>query len=504
MSKAAQLIQKCLSEYNAKQLLPLELKKIKQTLNQQDASVESFKLLDKKDPIFGWYLVKAAWKATENKANHPFAADHAMSTIGIGGTQKIFAPLNPDKQPAISQEVTFSLSSSLLAAELAKNLDALSTGKAQTYWRALFFALPETILWHIHPKSMWRIYYRQLTLPKKMTLFEESKLGFNLHDWRIAVANEFGMSDQLLPIYHKKQPAIRKQLYSYGVHGFSEKTPTLREWHKQDAWLILLTNWLATSIIKPWHGRASRHICQMLQQTLNVDTKKITYAIHQSIEKVSHQLIDSQLIIPAVAMLFQPTLPSYPEWLVKPTINTSRIHHQKRSSLKVDPKARLSVVVNKLTNGADQYDSSASLVHDGLKAVISILNFSRVSFLGIDHKNKNATTRIALNAKNSNKIRPDFEFKLPGPLTKFIERQSFMLISRQQHQSIWHKLPQAIQKSQVEQFILCSLKPGKRVRAIIYIDAKNNVAFAPQQLQRLKVLLQALNKGLMQRNKAKQ
>ncbi|TQV87674.1 hypothetical protein [Aliikangiella coralliicola] len=515
MSSAQKLIEKRISEYNSTPLLPLELPYIKQKLRDPDVSAESFKTQFKRDPVFCWLLIRAAWVATKNRANHPVAADHAMSTIGITGTKKEFEQLQPKSQTALSQkelsqnplsdEVTFCLSTSLLAAELAHRFGELSLGSSNIYWTSLCYQLPDTLLWYLQPKSMWRIYYRRLTLPKKMTLFEESKLGFNLAEWRQAVAEHFHMSEYNRILYSKPLPDNPKELYEYATQGYSEKTPSLKEWHRQEGWLVVLSNRLARTIIAPWHNQSYRHHLQLLHQLLALDIKKLNHLIHQSIATVSQNLTGSKLMIPAMGFLMLRSKPALPEWLTSPTVKkAASINVEKAASTKA-PSAQMKLLqlVKKLTSGAGEFESSAALIHEGLKAILTELKFSRASFLVVDRKTATVRTRIALNSVGQAKVRPDFEFKLPTPLSRFVEKQTFMVLSREQHQKIWKKLPYDIQKQQVEKFIFCSLQPGKQVRAIIYMDAQDQSLFEPQNLVRAKTLLKGINKGLSIRNQAK-
>ena len=260
MSNADVLIKKRLSEYKAKPLLPLELPKLLTKFRNTDSSVESFKSEYRRDPIFCYSLINAAWEATQTRTIHPFAADHAMSIIGIGTASRLVKFLKPEPKTSLSTEVKFCLTSSLLAAELANQIAKINSASNQVYWTALCYLLPETILWHVQPKNMWRIYYRQITIPKRMSLFEESKLGFNLHDWRVAVGEELHLSEQNQTLFGYKLPTNPKELFEYSQNGYSEKTPSLKEWHRNEGWLVVLANKLAKSILCPWSQSGYRHV----------------------------------------------------------------------------------------------------------------------------------------------------------------------------------------------------------------------------------------------------
>jgi len=499
MSQAAALIEKRLQEYKAKPLLPLELTSIKRIFASSRCSVESFKGIYESDPVFCYMLISAATEATQTRPSSPFAADHAMSTIGIGRAQQLFNGLKPASQPALSNEVKFSLTSSLLAAELARQISELTSANNQAYWTALCYLLPDTLLWFLQPKHMWRIYYRQLTLPQRMTLFEESKLGFNLHDWRIAVAKTFHLSEQNQILFTKKLPNVRKELLQYALTGFSEKTPSLRDWHRTEGWLIVLSNLLARAILIPWHKSSFRHLFRLIHQLSGSDRKKLTRAINNAIRLVSENLVGTQLPIPAAGYLMNNSKPQFPRWLVNPVVKPP-VGLKKRAQARAKNQTSLKTVIERLTNQADSFESSTTLVHFGLKALIDSLECDRVSFLTVDFNSRQVVTRIALTADGQTKIRPDFDYQKPTPLTKFIDNQAFMLFAHEQHQKVWTKVPQAVQQEQVKRFILCSLKPGDRVRAIIYADAKKPEVFSPQRIKIIKKLMQAVNKGLATRN----
>lgn len=480
-----QLIKTCLDEYNAKPLLPLELTSINNKLADPATSLESFKIDYKRDPIFCWELVKAGWQATKNKASHPFGADHAMSAIGMGNAKNLF--MQADNAPQqLSQEVIFNLSCSLLAAELSHQLTASDDKRPQMYWSGLFHQLPDTLLWYLRPKVMWKIHYQNLTTSKDIDTFEQAQLGFQLQEWRIEAADFFAMSEQNKRIYN--QPLINdsKQLVEYMNHGYSNKTLSLKAWHKNDDWLVILSNQLAQAIMSPWHHNAVVHCVKRLKQYLPYDSKKLNQLIQNSIYNVSKALHHSKLMVPAMGFIMSFSKPIFPSWLNKPAATP--------------PNRTLQNLVKKLTQNAHEFNNTAELINECLTAIITQLKFSRVAFIAIDHKSKVASTRMALSAPNKPKIRPEFEFKTPVPFSQFIEKQALMVFSHKRHQKIWGKLPLEIQKQRVQEFVLCSLKPGKQVRALIYLDTDDPTCFSPKYISKVKILLQALNKGLMQRN----
>ena len=505
MSKAQELIKKRLSEYKLKPLLPLELSNLRRKLKSPSASVDSLKPFYQRDPIFCWSIVSAAYQKTQHKTSQPFAADHAMSAIGLGGVEQALQPFSKLEQPELSPEVLYFLSTSVLAAELAKQIGASALGRPQTYWTALFYQMPNTLLWHLQPKAMWRIYYRQLSLPKKMALFEEAKLGFNLHDWRIAVAENFHMSEDLRLLYQKALPDNLKELHEYASNGFSDKTPSLEEWHRQEAWLVILCNRLARAITVPWQARSYKNNFNLVQQLLAIESSKLSSLIQKSIRTVSESLSGSQLMIPAAGYLMLNSKPYFPGWLNNNDLVRKNIAQKKQhlSIAVTKQKSALTELIKRLTTAPHSFNNSAELVHAGLKGLIDELDFSRVSFLAVDHKAKLAQTKIALCKPGAGKIRPEFEFKQPTPLTKFIDQQTFMCITKEKHQKVWHKLPLAIQKEDVQAFVFCSLQPGKQVRALVYIDSDNLADYSLENLAKVKMLLKAINSGLSARNTAK-
>lgn len=506
MSNSEALIQKSINEYKSKPLQPLEIDSILRKFNRDDSSVDTFRDEYLRDPLFCLELITAGWEATQKRASHPFAADHAMSTIGLGGAKQRFEAVKKRKKVPLTQEVSFCLSSSLLAAEIAKQIGKIYHASNQTYWTALFYGLPDTLLWYLKPKTMWRIYYRRLTLPKKIELFEEAKLGFSLHNWREAIAKEFHLSEQSQILFNKQLPSNPIELFEYAQNGCSKQTPSLIDWHRYEGWLIVLANRLARSVIAPWHGRSTLHCFKLLKQLTAIDINKLNSTVNQSVRVVSQRLAKTPLMVPAIGLLADNSRPPFPDWLTKPQLSQKAQIAQmrvKKKKPKSDTQARIAEILNKLTNDVQNFESSTTLVHYGLTALIDLLGFNRVSFLTVDHKNSKVVTRIALTAKDKPKTRPDFDFSKSTPLKKFVEQQAFMFISREKHKNIWNKLPYSIQRERVEKFILCSLKPGQRVRAIVYADSTEDSVFSERRIVVVKRLLNAVNQGLMLRNQAK-
>ena len=536
MSKAEASIQKRLAEYKANPIQPLELENIQTSFERKDCAVESFKAIYKQDPMFCYALIGEATKATRKRISSPFAADHAMSTIGLKTAGKLFKDTKPSQKP-LSMEVRFSLTTSLLAAELAKNICEMHSASKQAYWTALCYLLPDTMLWHLSPKEMWYVYYRQLTKPQKVTLFEESKFGFNLFQWRNAVASELHLSDQNKILFEKQFPSNPKELLAYAQEGFHEqKTPSLKDWHRYEGWLIVMANRLARAILIPWHNSSYRHIFNLIHQLAGCDKKKLNKAIQDAIRTVSENLQESQLPNPAVGYLMLKSKPAFPQWLINPQMTQTKSAAAKAPvNLKVKTASQLKanqatqktstikqtesrtnqnnkaisataikVAMQKLVVQPESFASPSELIQFGLKSLLNDLKLDRVSFMVVDYGSSRVITKVALNAKNKTSIKPDFEFKQHTPLSKFIERQAFMLLTKKAHKNIWSRMPLAVQKDQVEHFVLCSLQPGKRVRALIYADTDDVTVLSPQRLAIIKKMLLAINKGLTVLNAKKE
>ncbi len=507
MGKSAVIIEKSIQEYKANPLVPLELSAINRKLRDSNSSSDSFKLVYQRDPIFCWYLIEAGWEATQKRANHPIAADHAMSIIGLDIAKKLFAPLHSSKPQILSQEVSVCLTVSLLAAEIARQIGSLIGANNHIYWTTLLYQMPDTLLWHLKPRKMWRIYYRRLTLPKKQQLFEESMLGFNLHDWRAAVGKHFHLSEQNQNYFQLQQPLSNKQILEYTVSGYSNKTPELKNWHNHEGGLMVLCNKLALATLTPWHNKASLRITQLLQQVTRLEPKKLSQAIYKGIRETSETLFYSQLPNPGSALLLQRNKPLFPRWLVHPEINPEKLKRRKNiTEAKVIKNltqqlapldlAALKQAYKQLLEKAQDGASSSTFIQTGLQIFIDLLGYSRISFLLVDHQSKFAQTKIALAEAEHKKIRPEFSFKVPNSLSLFTDKQSFLHFDINKHEKIWHQLPTAIKQQRVTQFIFCSLKPGAKVPAIIYLDSALNELFSEDRLKAVKNTLGVINRGL--------
>mgnify|MGYP005812362539 CR=1 FL=1 len=530
MSGSKKLINQRIEEYKANPILPLELSLIQEQLQDPNASVESFKTQYQRDPIFCAALVSLAWQATKNKDNHPIAADHAMSTVGIGGANQHFGKLNKRNASSLSDEVRFLFSSSFLAAELAKTI----SGKTHLYWTSLFHQLPDIFLWHMQPETMWRVHHKTTHSPKKIRSFEEAKLGFNLAEWRVAVAQQLHMSELNCLTYQKPRPNSPIELIQYLTAGISDDTPTLKRWHKTECWTIFVCNWLAKSLLLPSLANSGKHARLIAQMAFGINHKRLSHIIGECLAITSQHLIGSKLYIPAVNAIWQRSNPHYPQWLITPddeaiTPNAFNQYGSTKAQSETETKIRkvkpklsaikpssvkpsatnsssnpVSGLINKLEKHPTKFENSIQMLSQTLTAIIEKLGFDRASLLSIEWNGKFAATKMALASNGNKKIRPDFSFKptpamTVSPLQKFTEQQGGLLFSKEKHIKIWPKLPQAIQKEKIEQFFFYSIKPAKKVKILIYVDTQEKNNFEPQKTKQLKTLLNALNTGLTTR-----
>ncbi|MDQ7051003.1 MAG: hypothetical protein Q9M92_16305 [Enterobacterales bacterium] len=97
---------------------------------------------------------------------------------------------------------------------------------------------------------------------------------------------------------------------------------------------------------------------------------------------------------------------------------------------------------------------------------------------------------------SATKIRPDFEFSKPTPLQKFLQGKGFLLFDSQKHGKIWSKMPLAVRQQGLKQFILYSVMPQQKVKAIIYVDGQQAIMQNETKVKQLRILLNAINKAL--------
>jgi hypothetical protein len=496
MSASQKLLLECLQEYKAKPILPLELRQIQRRLSAHDASVEHFKYHYTRDPIFCIELVQLAWQATQKRATQPFAADQAMNTIGIGGANAYFKQLKLSHSPKISDEVKLIMSASVLAAEI---IDLHSDNKA-LYWSALLHQLPDIMLWHLHPKSMWRIFHRQNKRASKLRLFEESKLGFNLPEWRMAVANEYHLSEINKQTFAKTLPETPKQLVEYSRNGYSTKVPSLKAWHRTQSWDIVIASWLARSIMMPSYANSQRHYQQIAQQAWAMSASKINQLVCHAVRQSSEILAGSQLYVPAANWLMNRSKPPLPQWLVKPPVaHNVRLKQAKNS---------LQTFVLKLKTQPHSFSSSAKMIAECLRHVSKHLNYDRACLLSVDRKNLAATTKLALAHNNKTPIKPVFNFKpladnSPSPLQALIEKPGAFVFQPTKHKKLLRFLPEAIVNNDCQHFILYALKTGNQVKVLLYLDSTKQQLFQKTATDQLKFVLACLNHALLARDQIK-
>ncbi len=494
-------IRKLISQYKATPMLPLELPSIIERLNNKNASVLDFKNQYYRDPLLCAYIIDLAGHKTHKKTNHPFAADHAMSTVGIDDAKNFLSQMSTDLKPnflattqTLPDELKFIMTSSLLAAELAKNL-CNNKPKANTlYWASMAHQFPDLLLWYLKPKPMWRIQYRQVKLAKKLPLFEQAKLGFELNQWRTTVALEWHMSELNQITYSKALPDKRKQLLEYMRVGFNENTPNLKAWQQTDSWQILTANWLARSILSPWMANSYRHYYRIAKQSFAINDRNLSHVIIDSIRTTSKHLKNSLLFVPAVSFLNLASQNRYPDWLnaaPKRPIKRDQKYIQKINQLKQSSNLlAVQKLVRELREKPEKFSNSNKLFREILGVCIKRLGFSRACLLIVDWQSKQVSTSLFLQQEDKQKIKPDFNFHLNTPLKKFLVEQGFLLFDISKHAKIWHKLPKEIIQQKVKNFILFSLKPGKRVIALIYLDMQGE---KPPSVEKIKIVKRLLN-----------
>lgn len=503
MADSGSEIANLISKYKASPLLPLELTLIIQILKIDGVSVDYFKNHYFRDPLLCAYIIDLAWQKTKNKDNHPFAADHAMSTVGIEGAKTFLSGIPDAQQPELSEEVKFVMSSSLLAAELAKNLCHNKQKSKPLYWASMAHQLPELLLWYLKPKPMWRIQYRQIKLAKKLAVFEQAKLGFELSEWRQAVCKEWHMSELNQITYNKTVPDSRKQLIEYMGNNYSRKTPCLKEWQHTDSWQILTANWLARAILSPWLTNSYQHYYNIAKQAFSINDKKLSHTIMDSVRTTSEHLKGSLLFVPAASLINLPSKSQFPNWLnAAPKIPTKRNpkfvqqSQQAQQAQQLKPSSNqlaIQKLMKELKETPEKFTKTNELFLQVLQLCIKHLGFSRACLMIVNRKNKKVTTGIALKQDDREKIRPDFGFEENTPLNKFLVDRGFLLFELNKHSKIWHKLPPEIIKQQVKSFILYSLKPRSQVKALIYLDMQGQNPPSQQQIKIVKALLHATN-----------
>ncbi len=499
-------IDQWLKKYQNDPILPLELAQIIPRLRKKDASVKDFINFYQRDPLLCAYLIDLAWQATSTRENHPIAADHAMSTIGITGARQFLVNIAEDESTKLSQEVTFLLSSSLLAGELAKNLCKEAPKKQNLYWAALAHQFPDIILWHLRSKAMWKIQYQQAKSIKQIEKFDQKILGFTRGQWRQQVALAYHMSELNRITFKKAPPNFAKQLVIYAKQGYSAKTSALKEWHKTDSWQLLNANWLAKSLIAPWLRNSQQHYFYLAKQAFGLSDKQVKTAISNSLRVTSENLHQSQLFVPATCSFYLPQAAIYPSWLTQdPTekASTSKLVAVKQP-INTKPAQRsnkpdIKGLLNKLINQPEKFSNSAELLTESFKAITRGLGFSRAVFMTVDWNKKLVSSKLAIlhpEITSAIKIRPDFEFSKPTPLQKFLQGKGFLVFDQQKHAKIWSKTPLAVRQQKVKQFVLFSVMPQQKVKAIIYVDGRQAIMENEMKLKQLKILLNAINKAL--------
>jgi len=505
-------------KYQNDPILPLELAKIIPRLRNEDASVKDFVNFYQRDPLLCAYLIDLAWQATSTRDNHPSAADHAMSTIGITGARQLLVNIAEDESSKISKEVIFLLTSSILAGELAKNLCKDSIKKQNLYWAAIAHQFPDIILWHVQPKAMWKIQYQQAKKVNGIEKIDQQELGFTRSEWRQQIALTYHMSELNQSTYNKPVPNFARQLVNYAKQGYSNKTPALKDWNKTDSWHILTANWLAKSLIAPWLQNSHQHYFYLAKQAFDLTDKQIKQAITLSIRNSSDYLYNSSLLVPASCCIFLPQKAVYPKWLNqpdKPTVKAPALapvasaHDLKKTingASQNSTRPNLKQLLDRLLNNPQSFSNSAKLLTEAFNAITLGLGFSRVVFMTVDWNKKLVSSKLAIlhpELTSATKIRPDFEFSKATPLQKFLQGKGFLVFDALKHNKIWSKMPLGVRQQRVKQFVLFSVVPQQRVKAIIYVDGQQKIMQSEIKIKQLKILLNAINKALAGQTSAK-
>jgi hypothetical protein len=512
MTESASLIAKLIGEYKANPLLPLELPLINKRLGSKAVSMDDFKEIYFRDPLFCSYLVDLAWYKTETKPSHPFAADHALSTIGLDGAKDYLKGLSIDvrqahkrQQAGLSKELRFLMTSSLLAAELAQNLSGNTPKSKRLSWASMAHQFPDLLLWHIKPRPMWRIQYRQSKLAKKLPLFEQAKLGFELNQWRQAVSKEWHMSELNQITYTKPVPYRRKHLINYMQHGYSKNLNSLNAWHRTDSWLVLVSNWLARTLLSPWLANSYRHYYYIAMHAFGLSENRLSHGIWDAIDTTSKRLKGSALFVPACAHLYLPSPKIYPNWLnaapKRPMKRNQKFAKSARELKQSANRIAIERLIRKMKTKPESIRNTNVLYREILDCCINHLDYSRANLLVVDWDNKLATTALFVQQENQPKIKLEFNFADKTPLRKFLVEQGFISFNTTKHAKIWPALPKEIIQQKVEQFVFFSFKPKDKVTTLVYLDYRGKHPINTESIKLTKQLLTTANQMLSKRIK---
>jgi hypothetical protein len=502
MSDSDNCIRALIDEYRAAPLPPLELSSIIKDLRDKDTSIQAFKQYYTCDPLLSSFIIDAGWNHSKNKQNPPYASDLALSSLGIDKTKRIFDKLKPTKTSAEavahSDEVKFLMSSAVLASELVLKLMGNSAKAKTLYWASYHHQFADILLWHLKPKSMWRIHYRELTLPKKLPLFEQVKLGFDLRQWRKAIANEWHMGELNQITYDKQTPFARKELLEYIDNGYNNKTPCLKGWHLTDSWLILTANWLAKAILANWLQNSYQHYFNIAATAYNVSHKKLNSCVQEAVRSASVSLNGSWLFVPAHQYLQQTSNTIYPIWLnAAPKRPVRRSAKFAKENKQLKQKSDL-IAVEKFTleirKNPKRYRNTNVLLRQIMDLAVEKLHFSRATLLVVDWTNKKVSTAMFAKQKELERIKLEFDFSQNTPLKKFIVEQRFFVFEKFKHQKIWSKLPSEILRQKINTFVFFSFKPKQKIEYLLYIDTLDRSDISTEKLNTTKQLLSTANR----------
>lgn len=416
-----------------------------------------------------------------------------------------FEQAHAQQQANLSDELRFLMTSSLLAAQLAQNLTENSNKGKILYWASMAHQFPDLLLWHIKPRPMWRIQYRQSKLAKKLTVFEQAKLGFELNQWRQAVSKEWHMSELNQLTYTKPVPYRRKHLIAYMNNGYSKDLTSLNTWHKTESWLVLVANWLARTMLAPWLANSYQHYFHIAKQAFNISENRLSHGIMDAINTTSTRLKGSALIVPGMAHLYLPSPRIYPDWLnaapKRPVKREEKFVKDARALKQSANRIAVDRLLRKMKKQPDTVRNTNLLYRELLDCCIQHLGYSRANLLAVDWKNKVATTALFLQKKDQDKIKLEFNFADKTPLRKFLVEQGFIAFNKTKHAKIWPALPSQIIESNVDQFVFFSFKPNDKVTTLVYLDSKNLEPVNAENIKATKLLFSTANQLLANRVK---
>jgi hypothetical protein len=445
--------------------------------------------------------------------------------------------------------VIFYLSANLLAAELAYQ----SMGQNEhDYWSALFYGTPDTMMWYLHPRGMWHIFYRRVWRPRNLRTFEETRFGFNLKQWRLAVSRQWRLDDRAEALFSIDIPNDPKQLLQYINSDFHKLELGMGDWRDSEGLKLIACNYLARAILNPWFRNCYNHYFKLLQRALHADRKRLQMAVINSVRRVSEDLRDSRLLNPGVAWLWQRCQPLYPDFIINPQVDPTKAakfkgtrspiarplsgtpsanrkavkistntdspqtQHQPEQPLASSPAKKqervpatktniklAATLLKKLQDEPLSFPTTGWMLQETLEALVKGLGCSRAAYLQIDAASKQAKTKLEQRAQGVDKLNLHIDFSAPTPLSKFLSKESAMVLSKKRHRAIWPKLPKPLLEQQIDEFALTSVATGSRVNLLIIATPAKDIEFTDKEWHRVRKLCLTLGKALKVRRQNK-